>query len=190
MKTEKQKMLSGEAYDAGDQELLQARLSCRKTLHSLNNSLPLSEEWRAAIDELLPNSYQAYIEPPFRCDYGTNIKLGKNFYANFNCVILDVAEVSIGDNVLFAPNVQIYTAGHPIDVKGRVEDGVEFGLPIRIGNNVWLGGGVIVCPGVNIGNNSVIGAGSVVTKDIPDNVVAVGNPCRVVKQITENELNS
>lgn len=108
---------------------------------------------------------------------------GKNFYANFNCVILDAAEVTIGDNVLLGPNVQILTAGHPLDVKGRVEEGVEFGTPINVGDNVWLGGGVIICPGVTIGENSVIGAGSVVTKDIPANVVAVGNPCKVLKAI-------
>ena len=127
-----------------------------------------------------------YLEPPFRCDYGSNIKLGKNFYANFNCVVLDMAEVTIGDNVLFAPNVQVLTAGPPLDVKSRVDEGVEFGTPITIGDNAWIGAGVIICPGVNIGKNSVIGAGSVVTKDIPDNVVAVGNPCRVLKPI-DNE---
>lgn len=132
---------------------------------------------------LIPGNDNAYLEPPFRCDYGSNIKVGKNFYTNFNCVILDVNTVTIGDNVLFAPNVQIYTAGHPLDVKGRVEDAIEFGYPITIGDNVWLGGGVIVCPGVNIGENTVIGAGSVVTKDIPANVVAAGNPCRVIRAI-------
>lgn len=136
-----------------------------------------------AIDQLIPQSQGAYLEPPFRCDYGANITLGKNFYANFNCVVLDVAPVVIGDNVLFAPNVQIYTAGHPLDVKSRVEEGIEFGTPITIGNNVWLGGGVIVCPGVTIGDNSVIGAGSVVTKDVPANVVAAGNPCRVIRTL-------
>lgn len=132
---------------------------------------------------MIPQSQGAYLEPPFRCDYGANITLGKNFYANFNCVVLDVAPVVIGDNVLFAPNVQIYTAGHPLDVKSRVEEGIEFGTPITIGNNVWLGGGVIVCPGVTIGDNSVIGAGSVVTKDVPANVVAAGNPCRVIRTL-------
>ncbi len=186
MKTEKQKMLAGEAYDAWDEELYSERIACRKTLQQLNNSLPDSEEWRAAIDALIPDSEGAFLEPPFRCDYGSNIKLGKNFYANFNCIVLDVAEVTIGDNVLFAPNVQIYTAGHPLDVKGRVVEGVEFGLPITIGDNVWVGGGAIVCPGVTIGENSVIGAGSVVTKDIPSNVVAAGNPCRVIKSIEQS----
>lgn len=183
MKSEKEKMLAGEPYDAWDAQLYRERIECRKLLQALNNSIPDSDEWRNAIDQLIPDSEQAYLEPPFRCDYGSNIKLGKNFYANFNCVVLDVAPVHIGDNVLFAPNVQIYTAGHPLGVKERVEQGVEFGLPITIGHNVWLGGGVIVCPGVTIGHNSVIGAGSVVTKDVPANVVAAGNPCRVIKSI-------
>lgn len=185
MKTEKQKMLSGEPYNAWDEELYQARIECRKTLQQLNNSIPNTTEWRKAVDTLIPDSEGAYLEPPFRCDYGSNIKVGKNFYANFNCVVLDVAEVHIGDNVLFAPNVQIYTAGHPLDVKSRVEDGVEFGTSIVIGDNVWLGGGVIVCPGVTIGENSVIGAGSVVTKNVPPNVVAAGNPCKVIREIQQ-----
>lgn len=185
MKTEKEKMLAGEPYQAWDEELYRERVECRQVLQKLNNSIPNTPEWRHAIDELIPSTKEAYIEPPFRCDYGSNIKVGKNFYANFNCVILDVAEVHIGDNVLLAPNVQLYTAGHPLDVKSRVEEGVEFGHPIHIGDNAWLGGGVIVCPGVSIGENSVIGAGSVVTKDIPANVVAAGNPCRVIKQIEQ-----
>nr|WP_202603101.1 sugar O-acetyltransferase [Vibrio toranzoniae] len=176
-------MLAGEPYLAWDEQLYGERIECRKVLQKLNNSIPDTEEWRTAIDTLIPDSEGAYLEPPFRCDYGSNIKLGKNFYANFNCVILDVAEVTIGDNVLLGPNVQILTAGHPLDVQGRVEDGVEFGTPINVGDNVWLGGGVIIFPGVNIGKNSVIGAGSVVTKDIPENVVAVGNPCKVLKSL-------
>lgn len=176
-------MLAGEPYNAWDEELYALRIECRKTLQRLNNAIPDSAEWREAIDQLIPQSQGAYLEPPFRCDYGANITLGKNFYANFNCVVLDVAPVVIGDNVLFAPNVQIYTAGHPLDVKSRVEEGIEFGTPISIGNNVWLGGGVIVCPGVTIGDNSVIGAGSVVTKDVPANVVAAGNPCRVIRAL-------
>ncbi|GAL16295.1 acetyltransferase [Vibrio astriarenae] len=129
-------MLAGEPYDAWDETLYGERIACRKTLQKLNNSIPDTPEWREAIDTLIPSSDGAYLEPPFRCDYGYNIKLGKNFYANFNCVVLDVGEVHIGDNVLFAPNVQIYTAGHPLDVKGRVEEGVEFGHTIRIGDNV------------------------------------------------------
>ena len=185
MTTEKVKMITGENYLASDQELVNDRLACRERLQRLNSSISTSSEWRNAIDALLPHANGAYLEPPFYCDYGYNIKAGKNFYTNFNCIILDVAPVTIGDNVLFAPNVQIYTAGHPLDVKSRVEQGVEFGKPISIGNNVWLGGGVIVCPGVSIGENSVIGAGSVVTKNIPSNVIAVGNPCRVISTISE-----
>lgn len=185
VKTEREKMLAGEPYLASDPELQQARLACRRQLLTLNQSLPDSSEWRQTLDTLLPNAPDAYIEPPFRCDYGQHIHTGKNFYANFNCVILDVAEVHIGDNVMLAPNVQLYTAGHPLAVKERVEEGVEFGLPITIGDNVWLGGGVIVCPGVRIGNNSVIGAGSVVTRDIPDNVLAAGNPCRIIRALNE-----
>ncbi|MFC1233354.1 sugar O-acetyltransferase [Vibrio sp. F74] len=184
MRSEKQKMLAGEPYLAWDKELYSERVACRKTLQLLNNSLPNSDEWKASIKQLISNATDdTYIEPPFRCDYGSNIRVGKNFYANFNCIILDVNRVDIGDNVLFAPNVQVYTAGHPTDVKSRVEEGVEFGLPITIGDNVWIGGGVIICPGVTIGANSVIGAGAVVTKDVPENVVAAGNPCRVIKKI-------
>ncbi|ANU38824.1 sugar O-acetyltransferase [Vibrio scophthalmi] len=190
MKTEKQKMLAGEPYDAWDKTLYSERIECRKTLQQFNNALPDSAEWRDAIDRLIPNSQGAYIEPPFRCDYGTNIEIGKNFFANFNCVVLDVAKVTIGDNVLFGPNIQLYAAGHPLDVQGRVEQGIEFGLPITIGDNVWLGGSVVVCPGITIGDNSVIGAGSVVTKDIPANVVAAGNPCRVIRPLQETDRPS
>lgn len=184
MRSEREKMLAGEPYLAWDKELYAERIACRQTLHRLNNSIPDTEEWKASIQQLISNATDdTYIEPPFRCDYGSNIRVGKNFYANFNCIILDVNRVEIGDNVMFAPNVQIYTAGHPTDVKGRVEEGVEFGLPITIGDNVWIGGGVIVCPGVTIGSNSVIGAGAVVTKNIPENVVAAGNPCKIIKTI-------
>ena len=185
MKTEKKKMLASEPYNSWDESLLHERIECRKVLMELNNSIPTTQQWRNAIDCLIPGSQKAYLEPPFRCDYGTNIKLGKNFYANFNCVVLDVAEVRIGDNVMFGPNVQVYTAGHPLDVQSRVVDAIEFGKPISIGDNVWLGGGVIVCPGVTIGEGSVIAAGSVVVKDIPANVLAGGNPAKVIRQIDQ-----
>ena len=122
------------------------------------------------------------IEQPFNCDYGYNIRIGENFYANVGCTILDVAPVTIGDNVMLAPNVNIYTAGHPLDAEIR-NSGLEYAYPVNIGNNVWIGGNVTIVPGVTIGANTVIGAGSVVTKDIPANVVAVGNPCRVVRKI-------
>jgi maltose O-acetyltransferase len=184
MKTEKQKMLAGEPYQAWDEELMAERAQCRRTMQKLNNNLPNSEAWQSAINQLLPNAGEGlYLEPPFHCDYGSNIIAGKNFYANFNCVVLDVNRVEIGDNVMFAPNVQVYTASHPLDVKGRVEEGVEFGLPVKIGHNVWVGGGAIICPGVSIGDNSVIGAGAVVTKDVPADVVVAGNPARVIKSI-------
>ncbi|WP_019614209.1 sugar O-acetyltransferase [Psychromonas ossibalaenae] len=190
MKTEKEKMLAGKPYLARDKELLEERTQCRKTLQKLNKSLPNSDQWKEAIKTLLPNARgQASLKPPFHCDYGSNIIVGENFYANFNCTVLDVNTVEIGDNVMFAPNVQVYTAGHPLDVKSRVEEGVEFGLPIKIGNNVWVGGGAIICPGVTIGDNTVIGAGAVVTKDVPANVLAAGNPCRVIKAI-DNEVES
>lgn len=127
-----------------------------------------------------------FINPPFYCDYGSHIEIGDNFFANYNCCIIDVATVTIGNNVMFAPNVAIYTAGHPIHPDSR-NIGYEYGIKVTIGNNVWIGGNVVINPGVTIGDNVVIGAGSVVTKDIPANVVAVGNPCRVIKQITEND---
>ena len=186
MKTEKQKMLSGEPYQAGDETLYNERIACRHLIKAFNDSIPNTDKWKSAMYSLLPNAQKgAHIEPPFHCDYGSNIIIGENFYANFNCILLDVNTIQIGDNVMFAPNVQIYTASHPLDIKSRVEEGIEFGLAIKIGDNVWVGGGAIICPGVTIGNNTVIGAGSVVCKDIPSNVVAVGNPCRVIKDINQ-----
>ena len=121
----------------------------------------------------------AFINPPFYCDYGSHIEVGNNFFANYNCTIIDVAKVIIGNNVLIAPNVAIYTAGHPIHPVSR-NSAYEYGISVTIGNNVWIGGNTVICPGVHIGNNTVIGAGSVVTKHIPDNVIAYGNPCKVV----------
>jgi len=138
------------------------------------------------VKELLGKSEGAFINPPFYCDYGSHIEVGKNFFANYNCTILDVAKVKIGDNCLLAPNVAIYTAGHPLhpDVRNL---GYEYGVEVTIGDNVWIGGNAVICPGVHIGNNVVIGAGSVVTKDIPDWTVAAGNPCRVLRRITEED---
>ncbi|ADZ82389.1 sugar O-acetyltransferase [Cellulosilyticum lentocellum] len=127
-----------------------------------------------------------FINPPFYFDYGKHIEVGDNFFANYNCTILDVAKVKIGNNVMFAPNVAIYTAGHPLHPEAR-NSGYEYGISVTIGDNVWLGGNVVVTPGIKIGNNVVIGAGSVVTKDIPDNVVAAGNPCKVIREITEED---
>lgn len=136
------------------------------------------------VKELLGKSDGAFINPPFYCDYGSHIEVGKNFFANYNCTILDVAKVRIGDNCQMAPNVAIYTAGHPVHPDTR-NSAYEYGIEVTIGDNVWIGGNTVICPGVHIGNNVVIGAGSVVTRDIPDWTVAAGNPCKVLRQITE-----
>ena len=136
------------------------------------------------VKELLGKSDGAFINPPFYCDYGFNIEVGKNFFANYNCMILDVAKVVIGDNCQMAPNVAIYTAGHPVHPVTR-NSAYEYGREVTIGDNVWLGGNTVICPGVHIGDNVVIGAGSVVTKDIPDWSIAAGNPCRVIRKITD-----
>lgn len=144
------------------------------------------EAIKGIVKTLLGKSEGAFINPPFYCDYGSHIEVGKNFFANYNCTILDVAKVTIGDNCQMAPNVAIYTAGHPIHPDTR-NSGYEYGIEVSIGDNVWIGGNTVICPGVHIGNNVVIGAGSVVTKDIPDWMVAAGNPCHVIRQITEND---
>ncbi|WP_394212687.1 sugar O-acetyltransferase [Enterovibrio calviensis] len=189
MKTEKQKMLSGELYLASDPELVADKMRCREAMRRFNQSLPESDDWKAAKRDLLPNAAEnVYIEPPFFCDYGIHTEIGENVFMNFNCTILDVAPVRIGNRVMMANNVQLLTATHPLDVGRRVFDLEEYGLPITIGDNVWLGGSVIVLPGVTIGKNCVIGAGSVVTKDIPANRVAVGNPACVVRELTEEEV--
>jgi len=171
-------------YNPNDRILVEERHRARILFQKINRlSDDKIKERRKLIYSLLTNANKGlWIEPPFYCDYGYNIKIGKNVFMNFNCCILDAAKVTIGNNVMFAPNVQIYTATHPIDAKTR-NSWLEYAKPISIGNDVWLGGGVIVCPGVTIGNGAVIGAGSVVTKDIPDDVVAVGNPARVIKKI-------
>ncbi len=138
------------------------------------------------VKELLGKSEGAFINPPFYCDYGSHIEVGKNFFANYNCTILDVAKVVIGDNCQMAPNVAIYTAGHPVHPDTR-NTAYEYGIEVTIGDNVWIGGNTVICPGVHIGDNVVIGAGSVVTKDIPDWAIAAGNPCRVIRTITEED---
>lgn len=182
-KSEKEKMLSGEYYSADDQELIAERDHARKLTFEYNNTKPDEKEKRLEILKQLINAKGSlHIEPPFYCDYGYNIEVGENFYANCGCIILDVGKVKIGDNVLLAPNVQVYTAMHPTDPLERLT-GKENAKPITIGNNVWVGGGAIICPGVRIGDNVTIGAGSVVTKDIPGNVIAVGNPCKIIKKI-------
>lgn len=168
-----------------DESVMEEQKNARRLTQALNTIDRSDFEGIAGIvKELLGKSEDAFINPPFYCDYGSHIEVGKNFFANYNCTILDVAKVTIGDNCLFAPNVSIYTAGHPVHPDTR-NTMYEYGISVSIGDNVWVGGNVVICPGVHIGNNAVIGAGSVVTKDIPDNVIAAGNPCRVIREITE-----
>ena len=184
MKSEKQKMLAGELYQALDPQLVAGRRRARDLIKQLNDSRDEEQERRTAIMiELFASvGKNSWIEPPFYCDYGSNITLGDNVYFNFNCVVLDPAQVVIGSNVLFGPNVQIYTASHPIDYLER-RSGLEFAAAVEIGSNVWVGGSAVINPGVTIGSRSVIGAGSIVTKDIPQGVFAAGNPCRVIKEL-------
>ena len=174
------------AYVA-DEAVMEEMRKCRVILQKLN-FIDRSDFQGIAkiIKELLGKSDNAWINPPFYCDYGSHIEVGKNFFANYNCTIIDVAKVRIGDNCQMAPNVAIYTAGHPVYPTTR-NSAFEYGKEVTIGDNVWLGGNTVVCPGVNIGNNVVIGAGSVVTKDIPDWSIAAGNPCRVIRKITEED---
>lgn len=185
--SEKEKAKAGKLYDANyDKELLAERNACKELCHTLNHLNPSRvEERNAIIKKLFGKTGETFlIEQPFQCDYGYNIQIGENFYANMNCVILDEALVSFGNNVFIAPNCGFYTAGHPLNVEQR-NQGLEYARPITIGDNVWIGAQVCVLPGVSIGDNSVIGAGSVVTKSIPANVLAAGNPCRVIREITE-----
>ncbi|MDQ8185721.1 sugar O-acetyltransferase [Pelagicoccus sp. SDUM812002] len=184
MPTEKEKMIAGKDYLAMDKELADERLRCRQAIHNYNATQPEQFKERAQILKELLGTYHktAFIEPVFRCDYGYNIHLGKAFYANFGCVMLDVCPIKIGDSVKFGPNVHLYTAAHPIDPEERATF-KEFGRPITIENKVWIGGGSIVVPGVTIGEGTTIGAGSVVTKSIPPRVVAAGNPCRVIREL-------
>ena len=187
--TEKEKMLAGLLYDANnDRNLIKERLVCKDKIFNYNRLRPSDLMFRKTLLlEILGKTGENFIiEHPFYCDYGYNISVGENFYSNFNLVILDEATVTIGDNVFIAPNVGIYTSSHPLDAEQR-NLGLETAYPVRIGNNVWIGAGVQILPGVSIGNNSVIGAGSVVNKSIPANVLAVGNPCREVREIEETE---
>lgn len=183
-KSEREKMLAGELYSPLDEELTRMHLKARKLVYDFNFSQPTDVSRRIEIIEHLFSNIGANftVKPPFYCDYGCHIFAGDNLYINYNCTILDCNTVHFGNNVLIAPKVQIYTAYHPTDPELRLT-GKELATPIVIGDNVWLGGGVIVCPGVTIGNNASIGAGSVVTKDIPNNVVAVGNPCKIIKRL-------
>ena len=185
---QKERMLAGLPYKAWLDGLSEERLETRKKIFKYNGLTPeQSEEQDRLIREILGKCGESvYIEQPFRCDYGSNIEVGENFYANYNLTVLDVARVRIGKNVMFGPNVSIYTAGHPIHPDSR-NSGYEYGREVTIGDNVWLGGNVVVNPNVHIGDNVVVGTGSVVTRDLPDNVIAVGNPCRVLREITEED---
>ena len=186
--TEKEKMLLGELYDANnDPALIAERKACKVLLHKLNHLSPeMDSERDYLLRELIGETRESFIiESPFHCDYGYNIRLGKNFYMNVGCVILDEAPVTFGDNVFVAPQCGFYTAGHPFDVERR-NAGLEYAKAITVGDNVWIGGNVTVLPGVTIGSNCVIGAGSIVTKDIPDNSLAVGSPCSVIRKIQPN----
>lgn len=182
--TEKEKMLRGDLYMGSDPELTNEHIRA-VNLWRMYNSVPPENRLRMLeiLKELCPNQGDnVYVTAPFFCDYGYNIHLGNNVYINYNCTILDVCRVTIGDDVLIGPSVEIYTAIHPIDWKERATR-IEYGKPVTIGNNVWIGGNATICPGVTIGDRSVIGAGSVVCKDIPDNVVAAGNPARVIRHL-------
>lgn len=170
-----------------DETVMEQQKPARRLTQALNTMDRSDFEGiKAIVAELLGKSDGAFINPPFYCDYGFNIEVGKNFFANYNCTILDVAKVRIGHNCQMAPNVAIYTAGHPIHPETRAS-GYEYGIAVTIGDNVWLGGNSVICPGVTIGDNVVIGAGSVVTRDIPANSIAAGNPCRVLRQITDED---
>ena len=183
---QKERMLQGLPYKAWLDGLDTEREACKELVYELNMLKPAE---RGRIPELLKRLFgktgeKIWIEPPFHCDYGWNIETGENFFANYNLTVLDVGKVTFGDNVQIAPNVSIYTAGHPVHPASR-NSGYEYGIPITVGNNVWIGGSVVILPGVTVGDNAVIGAGSVVTKDIPGDVIAAGNPCRVLRKITD-----
>ena len=182
--SEREKMLADQPYRSSDPELVQARQRARLLTARFNATSPLDPEQRHTILRDLLGGVGAgvWIEPPFQCDYGVNIHLGSGVYLNFNCVILDCNRVEVGANCKFGPGVQIYTAYHPLDPTERAS-GLEMAAPIRIGENAWIGGGVIIGPGIEIGADTVVGAGSVVTRDLPARVVAVGNPCRVIREL-------
>lgn len=183
--TEYEKMIAGDLYNASDAELTHMREEVRGLLTELNRSVQdvRSGERLSLCERIFGKTGKGlWLQPPFYCDYGKNIELGENVFFNFNCVILDVAKVIIGSNVFFGPNVQIYTAGHPLDAQKRRE-GQEFGKSITIGNDVWIGGSAVLCPGIKIGEKSIVAAGAVVTKDVPPNVVVGGNPAKMIKEI-------
>jgi Acetyltransferase (isoleucine patch superfamily) len=182
-KSEYEKMLAGEFYDASDKQLVEKRVKARKWMHQYNQTNYDKSLREKLLKELLgKQGKNADIQTPFFCDYGCHIEVGENFFANFNCVFLDCNYIKMGNNVFLGPNVQVYTAYHPVLASERIK-GPELAAPISVGNNVWIGGSTIICPGVSIGENTTVGAGSVVTKDIPANVIAVGNPCRILRKL-------
>lgn len=183
MSDEKRKMIAGEHYRPADDTLRTDRIRARQLIHRYNHTAPDEKAERTALlNELLGKGDDAYIEPTFRCDYGYNIFLGANFYANFDCVMLDVCPIHIGDNCMLAPGVHIYTATHPLNAIER-NSGIEFGKPVTIGHNVWIGGRAVINPGVTIGDNAVIASGAVVVKNVPANAVVGGNPARIIKML-------
>ena len=186
--TEKERMLSEKLYIPKDEALAADCARSRRLVRLINGTTEEQAEYRVQLfKELFGRTGEnLWVEPPFYCDYGYNIEIGENFYANFDCIILDVCDVTIGDNVFLAPRVCIYTAGHPIDAGVRRRQ-LEYGKKVVIGNDVWVGGNTVINPGVTIGDNVIIGSGSVVTKDIPSGVIAAGNPCRVLRPITEED---
>ncbi|MGT2665907.1 sugar O-acetyltransferase [Streptococcus rifensis] len=186
MLTEREKMLAGQLYDASEQELSRLRLEARQKMQAFNNELDGQKRTTILKTWLGSTGENLLIEPRFVCDYGSNIHVGENFYANFNCTFLDVCEIRIGDNALLGPNVQLLTPLHPLEAGPRIS-GLEYGAPITIGDNVWIGGGATVLPGVTLGDNVVVGAGAVVTKSFGDNVVIAGNPARVIKSIENGD---
>ena len=171
-----------------DEALRKEQLSVKRAVRDYNQQMPF--DYEAGLESLrrvgIHFAGKIYLEPPFYCEYGNQITVGKDFYANTGCVMLDVGRIVIGDHVMFGPNVSIYTAGHPLHADSR-NSGWEYGIGVTIGNSVWIGGQTVLMPGVTIGDRTVIGAGSVVTKDIPSDVVAAGNPCRVIREITEED---
>lgn len=185
MMTEKERMLAGKLYQV-DKALRAEDMRKWKLVRQINHSTE-PEEVKALFQELLGSVGEDFwIQPDFYCDYGSHIHIGRNFYANYGCVMLDVCDITIGDNVFLAPRVCIYTATHPIDAGVR-NSGLEYGKPVTIGSSVWIGGSTVINPGVTVGDNVVIGSGSVVTRDIPSGVIAVGNPCRVLRPITDED---